>query len=206
MQQDAKTRTLDEALAACDEHVEQHRRRARLVLMILFQVAMLALIGLGGLIGIGSLGGRLTDSSIDTTMLTGALLFLSALIAVLVSLYRFHLVEISRNEHYRIGFMRIRVAANNTGKGFAGEVRSALTEDAFRFEPPGRPSKNRVESPVPGHPTSDLTALVLSKLLDQVDLGRRKTDPPGGSNSSPRQSNGEAGAAETPATTMQRQA
>ena len=91
---------------------------------------------------------------------------------VTTSLYRFHLNEISKMEHYKIGFLRIRIAANNISEGFEGEVRKALTESAFTFQPTysgfGRPKK--VDNPLLGHPGVDLTTTILNKLLDGVEV------------------------------------
>jgi len=89
-----------------------------------------------------------------------------------MSLYRFHLGEVSKAEHYKVGFLRVRIAANNTSEGFLSEVRSALTDHAFVFQPTGGifGRSKKVESPMPGHPTSDFSALVLEKILDAIDI------------------------------------
>jgi hypothetical protein len=98
---------------------------------------------------------------------------------VLVAIYRFHLVEITKNEQFKLGFGRIRIAANNTSEGFQTEVRRALTENAFSFEKPRQFSKRKdLESPLPGHSASDLVTAVLNKLLDEVEFipSKKKSD------------------------------
>lgn len=91
---------------------------------------------------------------------------------VLMSIYRFHLIEISKAEHNRLGFMRIRVAANNADKdGFQSEVREALTQNAFEYST-GKDKK--VESPLPGHLTSDISTALINKLMSNIDVKLKK--------------------------------
>ena len=96
---------------------------------------------------------------------------------VLMAVYRFHLNEIAKAEHNKIGFMRIRVAANKYKReGFHTEVRQSLTDRAFDYTSStllGGKGK-KVESPLPGHPTSDISAMVLNKLLEGLEV-RKKT-------------------------------
>lgn len=99
---------------------------------------------------------------------------LSVLIfSVFTGMYRFHQKEIAKNEHHKLGFTRIRIAANNADReGFKDEVRTALTLNAFSVPADslfGNKEKT-VESPVPGHPTSDLAAGIVNKLLEQVEI------------------------------------
>ena len=71
--------------------------------------------------------------------------------------------------------MRIRIAANNAGKGFQSEVREALTDRAFSYEvtSSGFFRRKKVDSPLPGHPGSDIAALAIEKVLEQYDLVRK---------------------------------
>lgn len=96
---------------------------------------------------------------------------------VLMAVYRFHLNEVARAEHYKTGFMRIRIAANNyDNEGFLTEVRQSLTDKAFDYSPSsvlGGKGK-QVESPLPGHPSSDLSAMMLSKLLEGFEIKRKQ--------------------------------
>ena len=89
---------------------------------------------------------------------------------VSMSVYRFHLNEISKTEHYKIGFIRIRIAAESKRKGYQSEVRSALTDRPF--DPPARAglvSRNVVSNPMPGNPSTDALTSVLNKILERID-------------------------------------
>jgi hypothetical protein len=90
---------------------------------------------------------------------------------VTASFYRFHLKEISKQEHYLTGFHRIRVAGNNSKTKYDDEVKISLTRNAFEFES----SKNeKVVNPIPGHPTSDLASTLLNKILDKLEFKEKK--------------------------------
>jgi cytochrome c biogenesis protein ResB len=93
---------------------------------------------------------------------------------VLMSVYRFHLAEISRAQQYRFGLLRVRIAANNADTaGFGTEVRQALTLEAFHFY---TGKEKKVESPLPGHPGSDFGALFLNKIVDKIDVQVKTKD------------------------------
>jgi len=69
--------------------------------------------------------------------------------------------------------MRIRIAANNASNtGFEGEVRTALTKGAFDspIEESLLARRWKVESPLPGHPSSDLASSILNRLLEEVEV------------------------------------
>lgn len=137
----------------------------------------------GGLVGGVSVGGSIGPSgtssfnSASTESKVAAsvekiLYVLSALFAlifgVLMAIYRFHLTEISRSEQYKLGLHRIRIAANNHNHaGFNTEVRAALTLGAFEFS---TGKEKKVESPLPGHPASDLATALTNKLLDAIEI------------------------------------
>ena len=90
---------------------------------------------------------------------------------VLTSFYRFFLKEISKQEHYLVGFYRIRVAGNNSTTKYDDEVKTALTQNAFNYENSLNLKKtSKIESPIPGHPTSDITTILLNKILNQLDF------------------------------------
>lgn len=110
----------------------------------------------------------------STTILYVFVLLFVVVFGVMMAIYRFHLSEISRSEQLKVGFMRVRIAANNyDNQGFATEVRMALTDNAFTFQS-GKDKK--VESPLPGHPGSDLGALLVNKLLESIDFKVTKKD------------------------------
>jgi hypothetical protein len=90
---------------------------------------------------------------------------------VFTSMYRYHLKEASRYQHYVFGLRRIRIAANNSKTGFEDVVRQALTDSAFTFES-GKIKK--FESPIPGHPTSDLSAMLIQKIFDSIEVKSKK--------------------------------
>lgn len=97
------------------------------------------------------------------------------LFGVFTSLYRFHLKEISRQEHYLIGFQRIRIAGVNSTSKYDDEVKIALTNNAFSFDPEkGSKDIKSIESPVQGHPTSDIATSLINKILEKVDFTPKK--------------------------------
>lgn len=106
-----------------------------------------------------------------STLKVGLLVFSGLFVlvfGVLMSIYRHHLGEISRIQQQRLGLLRIRIAANNFAlEGFQSEVRQSLTTGAFD---PQKRKERKVESPLPGHPTSDLSAIIMNKLLDSVRI------------------------------------
>jgi hypothetical protein len=110
---------------------------------------------------------------ISDTMMYGAGALLVLIIGVLSSTYRFHLKEISKNEQYKMAFLRIRIAATNAGTpGFDGEVRVALTNRPFDIQVEDSASlrHRKIESPMPGNPTSDLGTSVINRLLDEIEI------------------------------------
>ncbi|MGB0834109.1 MAG: hypothetical protein ACPGR2_06300 [Psychrobium sp.] len=119
----------------------------------------------------------IVNAKIPDTVLYGLFAIFVIVFGVMMAVYRFHLNEIARAEHYKMGFMRIRVAANNHEKdGFKTEVRESLTVGAFAYQPPSVLSSNKekkVESPLPGHPTSDLSAIVLNKFLEGMEIKKK---------------------------------
>ncbi|CAA0099763.1 Uncharacterised protein [Halioglobus japonicus] len=110
----------------------------------------------------------------NTTVLYVFVVLFVVVFGVMMAIYRFHLNEISRSEQLKVGFMRIRIAANNhDNQGFSTEVRMALTDNAFTLQ---TGKEKKVESPLPGHPSSDLGALLVNKLLESVDFKVTKKD------------------------------
>jgi hypothetical protein len=93
---------------------------------------------------------------------------------VTTSLYRFHLKEISKQEHYLVGFQRIRIAGVNSTTKYDDEVKVSLTKDAFTFNENAPRKDKLIESPIPGHPSSDIATELLNKLLDKFDLTAKK--------------------------------
>lgn len=88
------------------------------------------------------------------------------LIGIVTSFYRFHLKEVSKNEQYRIGFQRIRIAGNNSSTKYDDYVKYYLSKDAFLFG--NKPSKEMIESPLPGHPSSDIATFGINKIVEEI--------------------------------------
>jgi hypothetical protein len=80
---------------------------------------------------------------------------------VLMSIYRHHLVEISKLQHYKSAFARTRVAMQSALDERLMLVQSALLDRAFEYR---SGKEKQVESAVPGHPTMDALAVVVDKL------------------------------------------
>lgn len=90
---------------------------------------------------------------------------------VISSFYRFHLKEISKQEHYLIGFHRVRVAGNNSKTKYDDEVKISLTRNAFEFNI----GKNeKISNPMPGNPSSDIAITLLNKVMDKLEFKEKK--------------------------------
>lgn len=96
---------------------------------------------------------------------------------ILASFYRFHLKEISRQEHFLLGFHRIRIAAVNSSTKYDDEVLKALTKDAFYLHTQVQSSKSKLESPLQGHPGSDAATKILNKVLEQIEVTLKPKQP-----------------------------
>ncbi len=94
--------------------------------------------------------------------------------SVLMAIYRLHIGEAARLQHYKVGFMRIRIAGSNPSSGYQTEVRQSLTKGAFDFLATGSEKKGKLESPVPGHPSSDFATAVLNKVLDGLEVAAKR--------------------------------
>lgn len=88
---------------------------------------------------------------------------------IIASYYRYHIKEASKFEQYHIGFLRIRIAGNNSSTGFEDLVKESLTKDAFNFDI----SRKKIENPLPGHPTSDIASTLINKILDNFELKQK---------------------------------
>ena len=97
---------------------------------------------------------------------------------VITSFYRFHLKEVAKFEHFLFGFERIRIAGNNSSTGFDDEVKISLSKDAFTPETKiyTKDKKKQMESPIPGHPTSDVLTAMLNKILENVEVKPKNPD------------------------------
>jgi hypothetical protein len=110
---------------------------------------------------------------LSNTETYGAGLIFVVLISVLVGLYRMHVREIVKNEHYRLALLRVGIAAANFEKpGYDTKVRVALLNNAFEIpsEPKLFEKTRKLESPLPGHPTSDLMTGIVNKILEKFEV------------------------------------
>ena len=116
----------------------------------------------------------LETNNSNSNLVLYALLIL--VFGVFTSLYRFHLKEIAKYQHYLLGFMRIRIAANNSENGFNTEVRQSLTNEAFSYDTktPLIGKDKKIENPLPGHPSADIGTLILNKLIDSMEIVTKK--------------------------------
>ncbi|MBR9856763.1 MAG: hypothetical protein GYB38_03555 [Gammaproteobacteria bacterium] len=175
--------SIDASIEALDAYIEKNKDEGRRIfsylrmfsITILMVILMLYILPLYMTAAIPD--SALASAKIPDVVLYGLFAIFVVVFGVVMAIYRFHLNEISRTEHYKIGFMRIRVAANNFDKeGFNSEVRLSLTADAFSYQPSSVFSgkEKKVESPLPGHPTSDLSAVLLNKLLDGLEVKKKQ--------------------------------
>ena len=185
---------IDQAISACDDHMKSHRlagfRTLFVMIMLLagltFAIYGVSLAGLSSRIDLegfynprGSEATTLNEQALNAafaantqrqSITTYVLLGLSVLVfGVLMAVYRFHLQEIAKAEHYKIGFLRIKIAATHSSEGFGSEVREALTINAFDDKKTS-PARGKVESPLPGHPTSDVATLFINKVFETFEL------------------------------------
>ncbi|HEY6512864.1 MAG TPA: hypothetical protein VI032_12840 [Burkholderiaceae bacterium] len=106
-------------------------------------------------------------------LLSGAAVF-ALVFGLLMAVYRHHLTEISKLQHYKTAFTRLRVAIRTSTTPDARALALAsLMDHAFDY----RSGKEKVvESPAPGHPLSDASTLLLNKLLDALDATKKGKD------------------------------
>ncbi|WP_397535875.1 hypothetical protein [Roseateles sp.] len=178
-----ESNSIDEAIAACEAQIAGHRKSAVGVLQTLFAGTALLVLSVStfGWLLFQPLA-RLSEDKAVAALFSSPFIFAILVIfmivfGVLMSVYRFHLNEVAKAEHYRLGFLRVRVAAHNVTAGYQSEVRQALTDQAFNHTTQNGIFKTKlVESPLPGHPTSDFAALLLDKILARFDIVEKKKD------------------------------
>ncbi len=171
---DAQTSVIDRGIEALDKYIDATRQSARMLFRYLAFATAGMLVGIFAvsLIPLSSFDGL--GSERVSLFLVG---FTALIFFIFAGTYRFHLNEISKAEHYKIGFLRIKASLEESSKGAVPpEVLLALTQDTFKFNSstPTFLQGKRVESPVPGHPGSDMTALIINRLFDQLEASRDK--------------------------------
>jgi hypothetical protein len=175
--------SIDVSISALENYVVKNQESAKRLLsyLMVFSVSILMLISMFYIFPSAFFKATETAAKAEITKIPESIMFgvfaiYVVVFGVLMAVYRFHLNEVARSEHYKMGFMRIRVAANNfSDQGFNSEVRESLTKDAFVYNPSTVFSSKdkKIDSPLPGHPSSDLTAIVLNKLLDGIDVKKK---------------------------------
>ena len=179
-------RTIDQAIEACEKLIFWHRFYSFLMLILLvictfaFYKAFNYLEKESENVQYNAAGQLISSNGLEFVSKNATFTYMTlglylVVFGILVAIYRFHWGEISRNEQIKLGFWRIRIAARNTDPGFQTEVRQSLTKDAFTFNRKAQNEKSKeIESPVPGHPGSDLAAAVLNKILENVEVNVTK--------------------------------
>lgn len=94
------------------------------------------------------------------------------LFGVFTSLYRYFLREMARHQHYLMGFDRLRIALSMQAPRYHSLIMEALVHHAFYAHDVR--DKPAVNSPLPGHPLSDFSAQLLSRIADKIDFTFQK--------------------------------
>jgi hypothetical protein len=172
--------SLDKAIKTCDEHIEHHKQAAARLLSLLVQVGLIILSVLFlfimlSLIPVDATGASVTPASSIAIIFSLLATFIIVFVVLMVT-YGSHLTEISKAKHYKIGLMRVGIAAYNYTKGFRNEVQAALTDNAFNFEPTAGLMRrlNKIENSSAGRSITDITASILKKFLEVFDFTTEK--------------------------------
>ncbi|MCW7460396.1 hypothetical protein ND856_19000 [Leptospira bandrabouensis] len=99
------------------------------------------------------------QKSNDTTIISIVILLIS-LVGIMLALYRLHIREANKYEHFKIGLIRIRIALV-----FSSEENlpiASLVENVFNFN--DEKNKNKFSSPIPGALTADSIVLFMNKI------------------------------------------
>lgn len=176
---DNKVLAIDEAIQQCDALVKHHNGRAtNLLVMVVLAFLFTLFLGFFFVFQNTVIRSEKPMSDIFAYLLFGSFV---TVFAVLMATHRFHLAEASRMNHIRMGFMRVRVAGRNSKPGWQGEVRQALTNGAFANIEHSNgfslgKTKASIDSPLPGHPASDLSAQFFNKVLEKLDVTVKAKD------------------------------
>ncbi|QDU63703.1 hypothetical protein Pan216_45840 [Planctomycetes bacterium Pan216] len=184
----AAAEVIDWAIRYCETCI-QHNRTRYLVMMTITMIVLL--VAIAGLMALGYLSCVYGDTTVkgvvdqkssepafgfkaEYWVGLGFVSFFVFAISILMSLCRSCLNEISKYEYFAIGFMRIKITAEAYNQLFQEEARDALTGGAFIVpQKTGLFSRGKVESPLPGHPASDVVTSILNKILDKVSVDVR---------------------------------
>ena len=177
-------KTIDQAISACDELIANRKQAAQFILMAIYTITTAFFFLLISyfyyyyfyILKSFPVESKTAEVGISPAVIYAGVGLYVLVFGVMMSVYRFHLVEGAKAEHAKLGFLRVRIAANNTSVGFMSEVREALTRGAFDYQLSGSllTKKAKIDSPLPGHPTMDLTTAVINKLLEQIEINIKK--------------------------------
>ena len=165
---DEQKGTIDSSIEVLEDYIESNRKAAARLMMYLVSFTLVLFIAAVFYINVSD------RQDLFLYALVGVFV---VVFGVLMAIYRFHLNEIAKAEHSKLGFMRIRVAANNYDReGFHSEVRQSLTDRAFDYTLPSliKGKDKIIESPLPGHPTSDVSTVVINKLLEGLEVRKKQ--------------------------------
>ncbi|QQS04462.1 MAG: hypothetical protein IPK50_19555 [Fibrobacterota bacterium] len=129
--EDKELRTMDDAREFCESKASHHNRRATSFLISAYFVLAIAIYS--AMFAFFTEVGRGVSATADAKVIICLILAAISLIGIFIAHYRFHVNEAAKMDDYRIAFLRIRVAGRNYQKGWGSEVRTALTEDAFKL-------------------------------------------------------------------------
>lgn len=172
---ESSTKTIDEAMAFCEKKATEQKQQAQIFLRFIY-LAVIAFIAAVGW-AFFSANGRSVSSTSQDTVILSLIAATIGFVGISITQYRYHINESSRMEFYFIAFLRIRVAARNIKEGWKSDVRTALTNGAFNFIPTSKIQKQKgeIDSPIPGHPTSDISAAAVNKLISLLEKKGDKT-------------------------------
>ncbi|TGK04027.1 hypothetical protein EHO59_10955 [Leptospira semungkisensis] len=110
-----------------------------------------------------------TDKSPETIIISLVLLLIS-LVGIMLALYRFHIGEANKYEHFKIGLIRTRIALV-----FASDENlpiASLVDNVFNYSDRNMSGKSKFQSPIPGSFASDSLSVVVNKIDVLIDVLR----------------------------------
>jgi uncharacterized membrane protein len=166
---EATTKTIEEAMAFCEKKATEQKQQAQIFLRFIY-LAVIAFISAIAW-AFFTANGRAVSSTGQNTVIVSLIAATIGFVGISITQYRYHINEASRMEFYFIAFLRIRVAARNIKEGWKSDVRTALTNGAFNFIPTSKiqKQKSEIDSPIPGHPTSDIATAAVNKLISLLE-------------------------------------
>jgi len=125
-----------DAYGWCERYAKYHRLLAGILFSILACIISVILISIGFFIYDPTRFEKSKDFMYIFYIIA------APIFGVCVGLYKFSIKEVTRNQHFLLGFKRMYIAGSSHTDGFGTEVRKALTTDAFpHFENAPKASK-----------------------------------------------------------------